>query len=586
MRKATHKSAPRPRSRAAVSSRRLPAASPRRAAPDAAPAAPSDVAGSLVTDVEYRTLFDFSPVLWLLLDRNGVVLDLNQSGCELFGLRRASIVGLPLRTWIAVEDRGEFLEHVRQCRVDGHDIVESDARLRSRDGTTRQLHFYSRRARLHGRVVFPTIAVDVTAQVAAEQAHQAAERRRNLAERDSQLAREADAAKDRLIATVSHELRNPLSPALLAATGLSDWPELPSGARQLAAIIKRNIELEARLIDDLLDVARVSRGQLDLRLKTVDLHRVVLEAVNACSALADARRVSVAVELQATSRHTRGDEVRLRQVVWNLLSNAIKFSEPSGTVLVRSVNAESGAVLLTVRDYGAGMDAATLEALFSPFERPRSPSGGRAGLGLGLTIARGIIEGHGGRIWASSPGPDQGSLFEVELASVAAPPAQAVPPPAVPQQPVDDFALVGREGTKSRGRVLIVEDHRDTGMLISLFLSSHGFEVTCVQTLADALASLDQEWDTIVTDLGLPDGNGLEICRRARAMGRPLKLFVLSGYGSADDIAASLAAGCDEHLVKPIDLKRLLMLMPAPEKGPLPAVKRDKTPPRRAGDRV
>ena len=496
----------------------------------------------------------------MLLDGSGVVLDLNENGTRLLGSTRDRVVGLPFRTWVVEEDRRAFLEHFRQCRSD-RQTIESDARLRSRDGRVLLTRLYTKRAQYRGHTVFPTIAVDLTEQLELERARQTAERRRERAERDSQLARAADAAKDRLIATVSHELRNPLSPALLAASGLTEWPGLPPGAKHMAVVIKRNIEIEARLVDDLLDVARVSRGQLGLRFWVLDLHRVVREAVNACVAAAESAKVSIIADLEAERHHTNGDEARLRQVFGNLLNNAIKFSEAGGTVMVRSTNDADSGICISVRDQGAGMETEVLETLFSPFERPRVPRAGRSGLGLGLTIAKGIVEGHGGHIWASSEGLGQGSLFEIELSTVVVPSASDEKAPAEAVQESPEAAIQAPSRATGRRRVLVIEDHEDTSALMAGFLAANGFEVASVHTVAEGLAQLERSWDAILTDIGLADGSGLAICRRARALDQKMKIFVLSGYGTVADILASREAGCDEHLVKPVDLKRVLALL-------------------------
>src|SRR5262245_28572851 len=463
MRKATRKVTVRSRSRTPATSLRAKTTLPRQPAQPVPPAATAPVEKDRAVDrvmieEEYRRLYDFVPVLWTLLDAHGIVLDLNPSGCELLGAPRDRIVGLPFRSWVVEEDRRAFLEHVRLCRSNT-DTIESQARLRSRSGRIFQTRLYSKHARYQGHVVYPTIVVDVTEQLELERARQKAELQRDRAERNSQLARAADAAKDRLIATVSHELRNPLSPALLAASGLTEWPDLPPAVKQMAVVIKRNIEIEARLVDDLLDVARVTRGQLALRFRILDLHRVIGDAVNASTAQALNNRVSVILDLQAERHHANGDEARLRQVFANLLTNAIKFSEAGGAVTVRTMNDADSGICVSVRDHGTGMETEVLETLFSPFERPRPPAQGRSGLGLGLTIAKGIVEGHGGRIWASSDGPGRGALLEVELATVPPPDAKVEQPialmfPSAREIPAQEIPPASENGGASASRGL------------------------------------------------------------------------------------------------------------------------------------
>ena len=512
-------------------------------------------------------LYDFAPALYVLLDAAGLILDINEAGVRLLRLPRRSLIGQPFRTLVADDMRRVFLDHLRRTRRTDS-VVESVIQLRAGDRGHITMRLCSRRARASGQVVCPTVALDLTEYESLERARQAAESQRDRAQREGERARAGEAARDRLIAVVSHELRNPLSPVLVAADQLVAWPGLPERVRRLAEVIKRNVELEARLIDDLLDLTRVTQGRLELELCASDVHDIVLDAVNACAPVAEARMVSVTLELQASLHHARVDGTRLRQVFWNLITNAVKFSEPGGSVTVSSSN-DDGRLRIAVRDRGIGMTAEALEHLFSPFAERQAPVSHRGGLGLGLNISKGIVEAHGGRILASSPGPGQGATVEVELDTCdAAPaaPASAEPSLTAIAEPADRSTAA--EPTQGRGRVLVVEDHHDTGMLITMFLSQQGYDVTLAQTLSEALRELEHEWDVVLSDLGLADGSGLELAERARAMPkRPGKMIALTGYGTSTDRAASRAAGFDEHLVKPIDLNELLAALENPS-GP------------------
>lgn len=526
--------------------------------------APLPHRSNALADGAYRQLYDLAPVPWIVLDMNGIVLDVNAACGEALGSAPAALLGTPLSMWAASESRAALLEHIRLCR--GSRVpVESQILLRSRSGATTAVRLHSRPLFHQGRTVFPTVAIDLTEVESLERARRAAEQQRDRAEEDGRLARAADAAKDHLLARVSHELRNPLSPALLASSMLMTWQELPAQARDMAATIRRNIEVEARLIDDLLDVARATRGQLAMKRQIVDVHEILRRTIDVCVPEARARALTIELVLEAGRHTVNGDSTRLEQVFWNLVNNAIKFSHRGGQIVVRTSSDAAGVLLVTVRDFGVGMDTATQLQLFQPFTEPRTPSAGRPGLGLGLTIARSIIELHGGQIWASSEAPNMGSTFEVQLVTLEPGMIDAPPPPRAVTVPAPTDA-------PHRGRVLIVEDHDDTGSLLASVLGHSGYQVTLAHTLAEGLAALDTPWDVVLSDIGLGDGSGLEIARRVGAASapRPRHVVALSGYGAEHDLKASRDAGFDNHLVKPIDLEKLLRLleMPPPHARP------------------
>jgi CheY-like chemotaxis protein/nitrogen-specific signal transduction histidine kinase len=399
------------------------------------------------------------------------------------------------------------------------------------------------------------VIIDQTEHLTLDKARLAAERRQETAERAAERARAESAAKDRFLNIVSHELRTPLTPALFAASRLTSWDGLPEQAKRLAGTIKRNIEFEARLIDDLLDVARINRNRITLRLGTCDAHEVVQEAAAICAAAAQAKQVTVSTNLLADAHHVHADRARLRQVFWNLLNNAIKFTDAGGSVVIRSSVVRDGVLSVSIRDTGAGMAADVLENLFAPFDRQLIGARpvdqeSRAGLGLGLAICKGIIGAHGGQIWATSEGPGHGSTFGVEITTVPAAAAD------------EHLMTVSRESPRAAVRplrMLVVEDDADSSEMLATFLSHYGHHVELASSVAVALGRLEEHWDVILSDIGLPDGSGLEIARRAREMPqRPQRLIAFTGYGSSDDVTASREAGFDDHVVKPIDLDRLL----------------------------
>jgi PAS domain S-box-containing protein len=367
-----------------------------------------------------------------------------------------------------------------------------------------------------------------------------------------QEAEAADRAKGRFLAVLSHELRTPLSPVLMAVSALLDGDETLD-LRPTLEMIRRNVELEARLIDDLLDVTRIGRGTLHLDLRTVDAHDAVRHAVQICLGEIEQGGIALGSDLTAAEHHVEADPARLRQIIWNLIKNATKFTPPGGSIAVRSRNRPPQGpggrprLVIEVADDGGGIEAEALTRIFEPFEQGDVSPRHRSGLGLGLAIGRSLAEAHGGRLTAASPGPGRGSIFVLELPTTSRP--AAVKPPSVSATP---------PLPRSRGlKVLLVEDNKDTLKYIALVLGARGHEVTVAERLSEALrAAADQPFDLLVSDIELPDGTGLELMRQLR--GRGLPAIAMSGYGSEEDVRASQEAGFTEHLTKPVDLTRLL----------------------------
>jgi signal transduction histidine kinase/CheY-like chemotaxis protein len=363
------------------------------------------------------------------------------------------------------------------------------------------------------------------------------------AARDS--AEKANRAKDRFLAMLSHELRTPLSPALLIATSMAEDHNLPADARDDARTIQRNIQLQTRLIDDLLDLSRIENAKLALQLEPLDLHDLLRDCLLICDADAKARGILVASDLAARRHVVSGDPFRLRQVFCNLLKNAIKFTPGGGSVTLRTADAEHAAVHVTVTDTGLGAPPDVVLKMFDPFEQ-----GGRAkesqGLGLGLTICKGFVEAHGGTIAAHSDGPGRGMTLTVRLATLADAPAPA---------PRHD-----RGGATPSHRplsILLVDDHPDTLRAMSRLLRRLEHRVVTANCVRSALdAAQDNDFDLLISDLGLPDGHGTALMKEL-VKRRPLKGIALTGYGTESDILQTREAGFFAHLTKPIDLDQL-----------------------------
>ena len=365
-------------------------------------------------------------------------------------------------------------------------------------------------------------------------------------------AEAAGRAKDRHLAFLAHELRGPLTPALLAAAALAADAGLPPAARADAAMIRRNIELTARLADDLLDANRIALGKLELHVAPADVHDLLSTALAMCGADAAAKGVRLDLDRRADRAVVDGDAAKLTQVWTNLLKNAVKFSHPDGTVTARTSDvsatsdAAGGRLRVEVIDAGAGVDADLLPRMFDLYEQgERSVTRQHAGLGLGLTICKGIVEAHGGTIAASSAGRGRGTTLTVELAGASAGP---VPTPAGPMPAT--AAAVGRAAGR---RILLVDDHEDTLRVMARLLGGMGHAVTTATGVDTALSAAEAGgFELLISDLGLEDGSGLDLMRELLKR-RPIKGIALTGYGTAADVAATRKAGFDAHLTKPVD---------------------------------
>lgn len=390
-----------------------------------------------------------------------------------------------------------------------------------------------------------------------------AERRRAEEEQARLLARESEAraeaeaanhAKDRFLAALSHELRTPLTPVLATVSSLAGDEGLPSRVRRQLDVIQRNVELEARLIDDLLDLTRIARGKLDLRLEVTDVRRVVEHTIEiACEREIAAGRLRVVTELAPEEHRLWADPSRLTQVLWNLLSNAVKFTPAGGMITVRS-RPEADHLVLQVSDTGVGIDSEVMPHIFDAFEQGRSRGPRRTGgLGLGLAISKAIAEMHGGVLSVASEGHGHGATFTLSL-------PRGRDLPALPEAPAAPVEIENPKSQIQNLRILLVEDHADTAEAMAELLGLLGHQVTVAGDVAGALATGEAaasrgSLDLLISDLGLPDGSGLDVMR---ALSRfQLPGIALSGYGMEEDVRRSHEAGFRRHLTKPVNLPQL-----------------------------
>jgi signal transduction histidine kinase len=360
-------------------------------------------------------------------------------------------------------------------------------------------------------------------------------------------AERANGAKDNFLATLSHELRTPLTPVLLCAAALEQEPSIEPRFREQLGMMRQHIELEARLIDDLLDVTSISRGKLRVSVSgAIDMNSVLADTEHIVRSDALAKSVELRLIPAASEYHVAGDAARLHQVFWNLLKNAIKFTPEGGCITVRTSNPGSGQLVLAVTDTGIGIDRQTLPFVFTAFEE-RKIAGSKAfgGLGIGLSISRAIIELHGGAIRAESAGPGRGAVFIVDLPTVAASPTTPVSVTRSPQL------------HRQLHRLLVVEDHEPTLTVLADLLRRRGHDVSTANSVESALLmASSRSFDCVVSDLGLPDGDGADLMRQL-ASDHGLRGIAVSGYGMEQDFARTEQAGFFAHLVKPINFEEL-----------------------------
>lgn len=363
--------------------------------------------------------------------------------------------------------------------------------------------------------------------------------------RAEEAARAANRAKDQFIAVLSHELRTPLTPVLATILDLNTRLDLPPAVGDAIELIRRNVELEARLIDDLLDVTRISKGRLRMDREVVPLDSVLRDAMRICEPEISRKQVSVALDLQAENHFVEGDGARLLQAFWNLLQNAVKFTPAGGEVSVRTRDAR-GRLQVEITDTGIGIEPDAFSRIFEPFgQADESISRRYGGLGLGLALSKALLEAHGGQVEAHSAGRNQGTTFRVQLDTTARRQPSVGDPASSQPQPARAL------------RILLVEDHEDTRRTLARLIQCWGHSVETASSVNEALQMAAQHrFDLLVSDLGLPDRHGNELMQELRKTSL-LRGIAISGFGTEEDVARSIAAGFDLHLAKPVGAQKL-----------------------------
>jgi PAS domain S-box-containing protein len=509
----------------------------------------------------YADLYDFAPVGYATLDRNGIITEMNLTAAGYFGIERGHLIGTPMIVHVASGDRPRFMEHLKRCQRGDETTVQTELEIDRRGGGGGGRIPISLSSSALGPAkrgdAYRTALIDLTGQRHAER------ERQELLGRE-QAAKAASEAKDRFLAVLSHELRTPLTPVLAAVSAL-EGQRVPKGIAPMLRMIRRNVQMEANLIDDLLDITRINRNKLKIEFGEVNVNAVADEVVGMCREELDDRRMILDLRLGAAHPVVRGDPMRLRQVIWNLLRNAIKFTPARGTIAIATENPQPDRLRLTVSDTGVGITPELRQRIFKPFEQAEAANGDRAaGLGLGLAICKALIDAHEGEISVDSAGPGKGTVFTILLPCLP----HAIAAGAAPPKSKGTAAAAPPARDAHRLSILLVEDHPDTAHIMAKLLRARGHRVRSAASVREALAAAAADpFDLLISDIGLPDGTGqqlmAELRNRRRGGGGDIQGIALSGFGSEEDIRKSKAAGFAEHLVKPIDFDRLTRVIAA-----------------------
>jgi PAS domain S-box-containing protein len=480
-----------------------------------------------------QALFENSFDCIKVLDLDGRLVSINRRGCVLLEIDEPQdFIG---RSWIELWGVDAHVARAAVARAASGEQARFEAFGATVKGTPRWWETaLSPVAGADGRPErLLAVSRDVTERV---------QRERFARETESRASR----AKDEFIATLAHELRNPLAAVVHAVSTLDRIGTQAQDARHARAIIRRQTEHLALLLDDLLDIARIGEGKVTLEKRPLDLRVVVDRAVEAEMPRARAKGQTVRVELPSEAVVVSGDPARLRQVVSNLVNNASKYTPAAGTILV-SARKEGDDAVLKVSDDGIGIAPHLLDQVFDLFVQVQSGATSHSGLGIGLALVRRLVELHGGRVSCASEGVGRGTCITVRMPlshGVVAAEAPRVQPCAA-VQPLS---------------LLVVEDGDDAREILVLSLRVMGHDARGASSAAEALAAAKSDvHDAVIADIGLPDMDGLALARALReALGPEVVLLALSGYGQEEDRRSSIAAGFDGHLVKPVEPAALM----------------------------
>ncbi len=464
----------------------------------------------------------------------GVITSWNAGAERIFGYKASEIIGKPIYCLIPT-DRQDEEPRILDCLRRGERVDHFESERVTKDGRRINVSLTISPIRDEsGQIVgVSKIARDITERKLAEQALREAKEAAELANK----------AKDNFLAILSHELRTPLTPILASVTAIEQWSNLPADLREEIGMIRRNVEQESRLIDDLLDLNEISREKIQLDFKVIDVHESLRDVLAMYGSEFDSHRIEVSLELQADHRRIWADPDRIRQVFWNVVQNSIKFTPQGGHLRVRTLNDADGRLIVRFQDDGIGIEPEVLPKIFDAFQQGnRTLMNGLGGLGIGLSIAKKLVTLHQGQITATSAGTDQGTTITVSFRTLPTLAAGTSDPKNILEAKPDAY------------RILLVEDHLDTLRIVARSLTRLGYAVQTASSVREALERVDNEpFDLLVSDIGLPDGNGLDIMRYVKKK-HGLKGIALSGFGMEKDLSKSRAAGFEVHLTKPVNM--------------------------------
>jgi PAS domain S-box-containing protein len=496
------------------------------------------------SEERFRSLVDHAPVLIWGNDANGSLF-VNRACVTFTGCSADELQRTGWRAVLHADDAEDYLaqyEHAFQQKA----LFEAQVRIRRHDGEYRW--FKSAAVPRYAGDVFMGYAgssVDIT------------EIRQYMSElaRAEHTLRDADRRKDQFLAVLSHELRNPLNPIRNAVAVLGAGPSQERDVLWARGVIERQVGQLARLLDDLMDVSRITQNKLELRLQPIDIKEVVGVAVEASKPLLDAREHRLEVVVPPKPLYVQADPARLAQVLSNLINNAAKFTDKGGQIRVRA-SERAGQVIVSVKDNGMGISAQFLPRIFDMFTQGEyNPSRPRDGLGIGLGLARGLVAMHGGRLEAHSEGTGKGSEFIVTLPAAAQAVATAA---AMAHRPIS------RQPEQAGLRILVADDVRDSAEGLSVLLRIGGNDVRIATDGAEALnLAADFQPEVAVLDIGMPKLSGYEVARQIRQQpwGENTVLIALTGWGQQDDIRRALDVGFNYHMVKPVNIPQLQELL-------------------------
>jgi two-component system, chemotaxis family, CheB/CheR fusion protein len=492
---------------------------------------------------KYTQLFDFAPIGYATLGADGTIREMNHVGAGLLFERRGRLMGKRFVLFIAPADRPSFNElFTRVLSSDRKETRELGLMAVGDERPKVRLSAVS----LAGAV--PTILIafeDITAE------RRAAER---LLRADAAL-RDADRRKDEFLAVLSHELRTPLSTLLMYGQLLRQGTLDHDKIKAAAEAIERAARVQARLIDDLLDVSRIVAGKLNMKVAEVNVVEIARASVATVEKEAEKRRIEIKPDFEPSVPAVLGDAERLQQAISNLLTNAIKFTPAEGVIRIR-VHCVQEAVRVEVEDTGAGIDSEFLPHIFERFSQAdRTVTRTTGGLGLGLSIARSIVQAHQGNIRARSAGRGKGSTFSISL-PIENVPNKSIRTPTLPPAPQNVSKIHGT-------RLLVVEDDTSTRETLTEVLTMAGAEVRGAEGAAAAIQILsDFRPDVLVCDIAMPEEDGCALLRRIRARGPKgggdVRALALTAFAGEDDRRRTREAGFETHLVKPVDIEQLI----------------------------